>query len=301
MRFSGSCGPLLLAVAIGFCSPPPAAAQALTTFDKFGSTELDGSRWAGYAYTVPYANLVALEGGWSNAVENPSTRHRRYSTFNGTSLRRIVGGRLQLRLDSLGGVHPNRNVAPGHGRIGVVGVGSSQNAVQARVIPMAAGAPPCRMTGESRVRAQLVADLQSGNWDRDGSIFATLSLDRSSFGGDRIYAVVSRCRDLQCTVAEDIDWVIFDRGWTLGSAHTLTIRHRPQHNRVVFRVAGGGVPAETQVLRSMPPTEGTEIVSGFGLRVETTPANCPATDDAPAERIGVTMDARFDNVRVGAP
>jgi hypothetical protein len=300
MRFRGAWCPLVLAVAIGVFSASPAAAQALSTFDEFSSAEIDGSRWAGYTNTVRFADLVELEDGWNNAVENPAVRHPRFSTFNSTSLRRIVGGQLQLQLDSVGGVHPDPNVAPGHGRIGVVGRQSSQHIVQARVTPMVAVAPGCRTTGESRVRAQVVAHLQT-NSNGGGSVFATLSLDRSSFGGDRIYAVVSRCRDWNCAVAEDIDWVIFSRAWTLGAAHTLTIRHQPENNRVVFTVAGGAVAAESRTLNSVPPSEFTEIASWFGLRVETTPANCPADGSTPAERIGVTMDARFDNVRVGAP
>jgi hypothetical protein len=301
MRLRGACYRLvLLAAVIGTCSPSPASAQALSTFDDFSSGQIDGSRWAGYAHTVRFADLVALEGGWNNAVENPSLRHPRFSTFNGNSLRRILGGQLQLLLGSMGGIHPNPNVTAGHGRLGVVARASTQNVVQARVTAMAAEAPACRSIGESRVRAQLVMDLHT-NAVSGGGVFATLSLDRRSFAGDRIYAVLSRCRDSQCLVAEDIDWVIFSRTWTVGGAHTLTIRHQPVNNRVVFTVAGGGVAAERRVLRSGPPSEGTELASGFGLRVETTPANCPAVGDAPTERNSVTIDARFDNVRVGAP
>jgi hypothetical protein len=300
MRLPRACGPLLLAVA-GWLWPLPATAQVLSTFDSFSSAQLDGALWAGYSHTVRFADLLQIAEGWNNQVENPLTRHPRFSTFNASSFRRIVGGQLQLQLDSLGGTHSNPNVAPGHGRLGVSARTGSRHVVQAKVTPMAAEAPACRTTGESRVRAQLVADVlasDQGYRGYEGSIFATLSLDRSSFGGDRIYAVLSRCRDYLCNVADDIDWIIFNRGWTLGSAHTLTIRHQPENTRLLFTVAGGGVASETRVLRSQPLSDRTFVAYGFGLRVETTPANCPAARNAPAERIGVTMDARFDDVRI---
>jgi hypothetical protein len=301
MRFRCACDPLLLAVAVAFFAAAPVTAQELSTFDDFSSGEITGGRWAGYTQTVRFADLVELNDGWNNQVENPSIRHPRFSTFNTSSLRRIVEGQLQLQLDSVGGVHPNPNVAPGHGRLGVSSW-ASRSIVQAKVTPVSADAPPCRTTGESRVRAQVLAEVLSNHpQGGDPVAFATLSLDRSSFGGDQIYAVVSRCRDWTCHVATDVDWIIFDRGWTLGRAHTLTIRHEPENSRVVFTVSGGGVAAETRVLRSPPLTDTSYVSSRFGLRVETTPANCPASNGAPGERIGVTMDARFDDVRVGAP
>jgi hypothetical protein len=304
MRLRRACGPVLLTIVAAFAAPLPTTAQALSPYDDFSSTEIDGRRWDGYTHTVRFADLVQLAGGWNNQVENHSVRHPRFSTSNATSVRRVVGSQLQLRLESLGGTHPDPNVAPGHGRLGLTGWGS-RNIVQARITPVAAETPACRTTGESRVRAQLVADLLGtdpayGGPDRT-DVFATLSLDRSSFRGDQIYAVVSRCRDWTCNVAEDLDWVVFNRGWTLGRAHTLTIRHEPETSRVVFTVAGGGVAAETRVLRSLRSTENTYVGSSFGLRVETTPAHCPAAGAIRAERIGVTMDARFDDVRVGAP
>jgi hypothetical protein len=130
-------------------------------------------------------------------------------------------------------------------------------------------------------------------------MFVTLSLERSSFSGDRIVAVLSRCLDSsRCLAAEDLDWVVFTRSWTLGSAHTLTITHQPANDRVVFSVGGGGVAAESRSL-SYPPT--SEVVTRpVALRVENSPANCPAEDNAPSERVEVTMDARFDNVRLNA-
>src|SRR5688572_17167773 len=253
MRLRRACAAALLAIAAACAAPPPTTAQsALFPYDDFSSGDIEGGRWLGYAHTVRFADLTQIDGGWNNQVENPAIRHPRFSTSNATVVRRVVGSQLQLQIESRGGTHPDPNVAPGHGRLGVSG-GGSRNIVQARVTPMAAASPACRTTGESRVRAQLVADLLGtdpgyGGPDRT-DVFATLSLDRSSFGGDQIYAVVSRCRDWTCNVAEDIDWIVFSRAWTLGRAHTLTIRHEPENSRVVFTVAGGGVAAETRVLR----------------------------------------------------
>src|SRR5688572_3646465 len=184
MRLPRACGPLLLAVAVGWLWPLPATAQVLSTFDSFSSAQLDGALWAGYSHTVRFADLVQIGGGWNNQVENPSTRHPRFSTSNASSFRRIVGGQLQLQLDSLGGTHANPNVAPGHGRIGVSARTGSRHVVQTKVTPMAAEAPGCRATGESRARAQLVVDVSVTDqaYVDEGNVFATLSLDRSSFG-----------------------------------------------------------------------------------------------------------------------
>jgi hypothetical protein len=290
MTLRGACGSVLLGIAAALSAPIPTTAQALSSYDDFSSATIDGDRWYGYLHTVG----VGRGPRWNNAVENPATRHPRYSTSNATSIRRIVSRKLQLQLESLGGTHRDPDVAPGHGRLGVFGRRGSGGTVRARVTPVTAEAPWCGTTGESRVRAQLFANVADQSYVDDRDVFATLSLDRSSLGGDRIYAVVSRCRDYTCDVAEDIDWVIFDRSWALGAAHTLTIRNDPDNNRVVFTVAGGGVPAESRALRSQPVSERTIAGNRFGLLVETTPSNCP-------ERIGVTMDARFDDVRVAAP
>ena len=135
----------------------------------------------------------------------------------------------------------------------------------------------------------------------DTFVFARLVLERSSFAGDRIYAVLSRCRGgWACALAEDLARVEFNRAWMLGQAHTLTIRHQPATGTVVFGVMGGGLPAETRTLRQPVPDD-TSAISGFGLQVDTVPANCPESAEAPAQRLEVSMDARFDNVRVAGP
>jgi hypothetical protein len=296
MSLRGACGLLLLGVVLGFLTPLPIAAQALSTFDDFSTAEVDGARWSGTEGTVRFATAAQIASG-RRLGENPLTQHPSFSTFNTSALRRVVGGQLQLQLDSVGGTHPNPDVAPGYGSIGVSGRMSSRFVVQVKITPMAAEAPPCRATGESRVQSNLALSLLG---DPAGAVFATLSLERSSFGGDRIIAVLRRCTSDECSVIEELGSVVFNRTWSLGRTHTLTVRQHPANGSVGFTVAGGGGAAETRVLRFAPVAEGTYVWSEFGMRVETTPANCPASGDAPAERVEVTMDARFDDVRIVA-
>jgi hypothetical protein len=189
-------------------------------------------------------------------------------------------------------------MASGHGRLRLRGKGFERvTRVQTRVTVMAAEVQPCRSTGDSRTRAQLWLELST---NRSGTLlFATLSLQRSSFGGDRIVAVLSRCQDEGCRVAQDLDWVVFNRAWTLRSAHTLTVTHQPATDRVVFSVSGGGVAAESRTLRYSPPPEEFRVGGRlFSLLAENSPSNCPADGGSPAERVAVSIDARFDNVRI---
>lgn len=285
-------GSVALAVAVTFLTPQLLTAQALTTYDDFTSEQLDPDLWAGMRYTVPYGSV---EGGWINGPESQWAHHPEFSVVNTLVDRRTVGGRLRLQLSTSGGTHDN-TMAPGHGRLAVRGRADVVTRVQSRVTVMAADAQPCRSTGESRTRAQVYLELVRDGGD-DTLLFATLSLQRSSFGGDRIVAVLSRCRDDNCSVAEDLDWVVFNRPWTVRSAHTLTLTHQPANDRVVFSVSGGGLSGESRTLRYSPPPSEFWLSGRFSLRVENSPSNCPADGAAPSERVDVTMDARFDNVR----
>jgi hypothetical protein len=313
-----------MVIALGFLAPAPVTGQTIV-YDDFSSAQLNlGLRWEGsqpegwrvYEYAVRGADQDELgANGTSNRWDDDLMRHPTFSTVNTSALRRIAGGRLQLRLESAGGTYDDPLVAPGHGRIGATGgrrVSVVRNIVQARVTPMTAEVPTCRGTGESRVRAQLVMEILSSGEEPFGDafatapVFATLSLERSSFGGDRITGVLSRCRNRDCDVIEELRSVVFTRTWTPGSAHTLTIRYQPDNDepansRLLFTVGGGGVATEQRVMRNAPSGGDNSLGRLFDLRVETMPANCPASGSAPAERVGVTMDARFDNVRVGAP
>ena len=315
-NFRGACGAFLMAAALGFLAPLPATGQTVM-YDDFSSGRLalgfpsDGGRWRAYEYAVRGADQDELgPNGSSNRWDDDLVRHPTFSTVNTSALRRIAAGQLQLRLDSAGGTYDDPLVSPGQGRIGVRGgriVSPVRNIVQARVTPMAAEVPTCRGTGESRVRAQLVMEiLRDGGEAFTAPVFATLSLERSSFGGDRIFGVLSRCRNWVCDVIDELRSVVFTRTWTPGSAHTLTIRYQPDNDepansRLLFTVAGGGGATEQRVMQNAPSGGDNSLGGRFDLRVETTPANCPASGDAPAERVGVTMDARFDNIRVGAP
>jgi hypothetical protein len=323
---SARCASLLVVITLVILALLPGSgdAQELVVYDDFSSGELslgeppEEGRWFTFEYVTRFAHRSQLGAqGWPNRIENPLTRHPIYSASNVSSRRRIVGGQLQLQLESAGGSHPDPDVAPGHGRIGVIATDrpffTGQNIVRATVTPIAAEAPACRGTVESRVGAQLVVRILE-TW-QDFSrrpVFATLSLERSSFGGDRIHAVLSRCRDdavnwwdrafVGCAVIQRLRSVSFNRTWTMGSAHTLTIQYQPDsdepdNSRLLFTVAGGGVASETRVMTRVPPDG--QGGRHFDLQVETIPAHCPASGDAPAERVGVTMDARFDNIRVG--
>jgi hypothetical protein len=303
MRLPGACVYILVVVAAGFCTTLPATAQTFSTFDDFSVSRIDGVRWSGFAHTVRFrARTDADPNSWNNQSENPLLRHPQFSTSNASALRRIVSGHLQLQLDSVGGTHPNPDVVPGYGRLGLSSRGwARHSAVRATVTPMVADAPACRTDGESRVRASLSVSILGSVETVDAAVFARLVLERSSFGGDRIYAVLSRCRqDWGCAVAEDLDRVDFNRTWLLRRASTLTIRHQPATGRVTFVVAGGGGRSESHVLRA-PLADDTAVITGFGLRVDTGPANCPSSAGAPAERVEVTIDARFDDVQVAGP
>jgi hypothetical protein len=107
-------------------------------------------------------------------------------------------------------------------------------------------------------------------------------------------AVVSHCRNSACTIADDLGSVIFSRSWRVGALHSLTITHQAANSRVSFQVAGGGVASETRYVSYPEPASGPPRARHYELRVENTPANCPA----PSERVAVTMDARFDSVRI---
>jgi hypothetical protein len=296
MLFRDGCGALLLA-AVALLTPQPLTAQTLATYDNFNAEEIDGQRWAGTEHVIRYGTYT---GGWTNEIENQWTRHPEFSVVNTRVDRRIVGGRLRLLLNTSGGTHDN-TVAPGHGRLSLWAkfLWDVVTRVQTSVTVMSAAPQPCRAEGESRARAQLYAEVAKDPVDR--VIFATLSLERSSFGGDRIVAVLSRCgQSTDCVVAEDLDWVVFNRSWTAGTAHTLTITHQPANDRVVFAVGGGGVPAETRTLRYGAATDATLVVQGVALRVESSPANCPADGGGPGDHVDVAIDARFDNVRLNA-
>jgi hypothetical protein len=292
---------LVLAIAVALLLPLPAAAQALATYDSFSSATIDGGRWVGVEYGVRYGSLAT---GWRNGREDPLTHHASFSVVNTDVRRLLVAGQLQLRLMTSGGTH-STSQAPGLGRV----VLRSRNdalrddltRVQAAVTVMAADAQPCRSTGNSRARAQLLADIarDASTGVDTGKIFATFSLQRTSFDTDRIVAVLSRCLDGSCNTAADVDWVVFTRSWTTGIAHTLALIHQTANNRVLFSVAGGGVAAETRALSYTPPAD-RAIGRRFELRVENAPATCPAAAGAPAERVDVTMDARFDTVQVNA-
>ena len=302
MRLRDAYAPLLLALGAVLLAPLSLSAQTLSTFDTFTSEEIDGDRWAGIEQVIGYGSHA---GGWVNGSESQWTQHPEFSIVNTAVDRRVVGGQLRLQLSTRGGTHDN-TMAPGHGRLALRSrsVGNSVTRAQASITVMAAEPRPCRSTGESRTRAQLYLDVVRDASDRP-VVFATLSLQRSSFGGDRIVAVLSRCRAVPasppgdgCRVAEDLDWVVFNRSWMARRAHSLMITHQPATDRVVFSVSGGGVPAESRTLRYSSPSDGTLVGQGFALMVENSPSNCPAAGGSPSERVEVTMDARFDNVRV---
>jgi hypothetical protein len=288
---------LLSALGVDGWAPAPAAAQDLQTYRNLGwwfRTLED---------TVRFAAPGDIVGDRNVAPENSLLRHPAYSTYNTNMRRRMNGGQLQLMLESVGGTHPNPHVAPGYGRLAVAS-NTPADIFQARVTPMAAEAPSCRATGESLVRAQVVAQL-GDNRDPDTrghGVFATLSLERSSFGGDQVVGVVWVCRRWSCESVSALDSVLFDRSWTLGTAHTLTIQYDRANNSIAFTVAGGATASETRTLSGLPVIEEDYYPNtGFGLRVETIPANCAASGDAPAGRVRVSMDARFDAVRWSAP
>jgi hypothetical protein len=296
MHFRGFLATLAVASALALLPPRPAAAQTLTTYDTFNSEQMDGDRWTGTEHVIRYGSPSA---GWSNQIERQWTHHPEFSVVNTRVDRRAAGGQLRLLLGTRGGTHDN-TMAPGHGRLDVSAKPADEvTRIQARVTINTADVQPCRAAGESRVRAQLYLDVARDSELATRLMFVTLSLERSSFGGNRIIAVLSRCLDAaDCFAVEDLDWVVFTRSWTLGSAHTLTVTHQPANERVVFAVSGGGIPTESRPLSYPAPT--ALPVQQVALRVETSPANCPADDGSPSERVEAMMDARFDNVRLNA-
>ena len=314
MRFGFLGGALLAVLGVLLAIPPSVPGQTLSTYDDFSAAGINGGRWFGVLDAIRYANLVDIAGGWSNQAEGQWMHHPEFSIVNAAVRRQIVGGQLQLQLTTAGGTHPDPDVAPGHGRVGLrMHAAEPRNLgnpppqpvtrIQTQVTVIEAQAQPCRSTGESRTRAQLFAHLfndgsSPGSWDLTGDVFASLSLQRKSFEPDRIVAVVSRCRDVGCTVADDLGSVVFNRAWRLGATHMLTITHQAGNNRVSFQVTGGGVAAETRWVSYPRPASRSESARHSELRLENTPANCPADGGSPAERVEVTMDARFDNVRV---
>jgi hypothetical protein len=229
-------------------------AQTLAVYDDFSSAAIDGRRWSGSEQTIAPASLVTTRGGWSNQVEGPWTRHPRFSVINTAVNVRIVDGQLELRLTTAGGQQADPDVAPGHGRLSLRLSAAAWQApqpvsrLQAQVTIAEAEAQPCRSTGGSRARAQLFAHLFNDgasplDGDLTGDVFATLSLQRTSFDADRIVGVVSRCRDSRCTLADDVGSVVFNRTWRRGPAHQRNKNHHPPRNPRVINLCRGGITA----------------------------------------------------------
>jgi hypothetical protein len=85
MRFRGTYRLILvLALAMGSFMPATATGHSLTVREDFGSTEIDGARWAGYALAIGFAGLVTLGGGCNSnsEVENPAVPHPRVCAVN---------------------------------------------------------------------------------------------------------------------------------------------------------------------------------------------------------------------------
>ena len=110
MRFGVVCGALLAVVGVEVVIALPTSAQALATYDDFSGPQIDHRRWHGVEEAIAYANLVDISGGWSNRTEGQWTRDPSFSVVNTAGQRRLEGGRLQLRLSTAGGSHPDPDV-----------------------------------------------------------------------------------------------------------------------------------------------------------------------------------------------
>jgi hypothetical protein len=288
---------ILLAVALLGTAAAGASAQSLALYDDFAADRIHPGKWHGFEYVTAYTRTRTLEGGWQNRAENEATSNPRLSVADGVAIREVVNGALRLALTSHGAASAS-GITPGVARLGTrmergAGPGTLRS-LQARVTVADAIVEPCGAE-ESRARAQIVAHFFRRD---DADVVASLALQRTTFGGDRVIGVVSRCRDFSCTTAEDIDFVVFDRGWTPGVPHVLTITDQADRNRFLFTVGGGGTPAQSRAV--VYPAVGSHEPPNLpfrDLRVENAPAFCPASGGA-VTRARVTMDARFDTVKV---
>ena len=288
---------ILLTITLVASAPGRAPGQTLATYDDFAAPGIDKHRWRGFEHVTAYTRAETLAGGWQNWVEDEATSDPTLSVANERAVREVVSGALRLALTSHGAASAS-GIVPGVGRLGMR-MRHADPAIarlQARVTVAAATVDACGTEG-GRARAQVLAHFFN---DGSGDVFASLSLERHTFAGDRVVAVVSRCRGASCRTAEDLAFVVFGRAWTPGVAHVLTITHQPDRNRFVFTVSGGGQTAETRALAypAVTSPQAPELPIR-DLRVENAPAFCqPSTGGI--TRAGITMDARFDTVRIAA-
>lgn len=272
-------------------APPSTDAQTLALYDDFSAPGIDGNRWRLYDHVTRYARTAPLDGGWAQGAEDLAMSRPDRSIVNAHVDASVTGGRLRLALTTHGAREVS-GLAQGRGHLGASASISGVERMRAKVTVSATTVEPCGEHG-SRSRAQILAHFFS---EAERDVFASLSLERETSAGNRIVAVVSRCRNSRCTVVDDLGFVVFTRSWSVGATHVLTIRHDRERNRFVFTVAGDGVPAETRAIAHPVPASFEPPVLGIrDLRVENSPAACASTDgDVP--RPEVTMDALFDNV-----
>ncbi|MBI1735035.1 MAG: hypothetical protein HYR51_07675 [Candidatus Rokubacteria bacterium] len=299
MRLPAVARALFLANAVLFLAAQFTPAQTLALHDDFSAATIDGSRWTAYEYVARYVRTATLDGGWAHSSEDMATSNPALSVVNAHALVRIVSGQVRLALTTHG-AREGAGLAQGNGRLGLRTFGAAGlTRMRAKVTVTASTVEPCDEQ-PSRSRAQLLAHF-FGDGDpaepiTQRDVFATLSLQRHTFTGDRIVGVVSRCRDFACTVADDLGFVEFARSWARGAAHVLTLTHQPDRSRFVFTVSGGGAPAETRAVPYTVPVSFDAPRSRIrDLLVEASPAACASPDGA-VPRPAVTMDARFDDV-----
>ncbi|MBI1733617.1 MAG: hypothetical protein HYR51_00440 [Candidatus Rokubacteria bacterium] len=268
-----------------------------------------------------------MRQGLASNGEEFATGDPAFAAVNTRSAVGVGGGALRLFLVTHGAA-AKRGVAPANGRLGAgtwaYGEGATVHAVRAHLRVADVVVESCG-ADESRSRAQIVAYVGSSYWDEQ-PLVASLSLERRGASGDRVIAVVSRCRDRLCSIADDVDWVVFARSWAIGVNHVLTIRHEPDARRFVFtvylprefarswatgvphRLAITWLPAESRVRFAVSGGDGAGETRGipytsvpvravgyvYELRVQSFGGSCWST----YRPFRMTTDARFDNVRI---
>lgn len=289
MRFITALVAFILTSGVLPVTAPAAGAQTLTLYDDFSAERIG---WSVSDYVTRRWRVSTLGDGWGQGAEDMALSDPAVSVVNEEVVAEIVSGRLRLALRTYG-ARETPGVAEGRGRLSAITGSAPLRRMRAEVTVVAADVEPC---GEqpSRTRAQILAHFLSDGGEDD--IFASLSLERHSALGDRIVAVVSRCRSVLCTIVDDLGWITFTRPWAPGAVHVLTIAHRADQHEFGFTVSGGGMPAETRAVTYPAPADPQAPWSAAReLRVENSPGVC-ASDDGAVPRPAVRMDARFDDV-----
>jgi hypothetical protein len=300
----------LCSVVVSLSWTIPANSQTMGLYDDFSSGAIDRVRWAGYQYNVgPSENADFYgENDWGGGLE--------FRPIDGASTRRAVGGQVQIALVSeegpagkaRNGLRINHPALLDH----VPRIRSLQATVIIADVSVPASIPGCTRTTFGRAGAHIFGHFGNDNVDNfdgglTGDIFASLALVRRVERAPGVPASVrnvveittGRCNNSDCRYVDFGAPHVLSFAWQPGIPYVLTIawNAQPAPGAFTFTAAGGG--------DSESHTVATTIVErahahAFDLRVENQPVSCRNSNNTDSFTGRVSIDARFDDVRINA-